>query len=63
MEDGIDDINKQIKEGKIVVTDEKILDTQTEKQEYVDATTAPTMTTRFITLSKKFQEQKGKPKE
>lgn len=59
MEDGIDEINKQMKEGKLVIAGERILEDKAEKkQEGVDAVTAPTMTSRFITMSKKFQEQK-----
>lgn len=63
MDDGIDNINRQIKQGEIVITtDEKILNDETEKQRYVDAMTSPTMKT-ILKIRQKLQEQNNKPKE
>ncbi|MFA6808444.1 MAG: hypothetical protein WCR27_05575 [Eubacteriales bacterium] len=63
MEDELDNINKQIKQGEIVRTDDKILDNNIKKQKYVDAKTSPTMSTLFSTMVKKYQEEKKNSKE
>jgi hypothetical protein len=63
VENGVYDINKQIKQGRIILTDDKILNDETEKQSDVDAVTAPTMGTLFRIKSKEYLEQKRKSKE
>lgn len=54
----IENINKEIKQGDIVFTNDDILKDVTKKQEHVDAMTTPTM--RRVLDSKKFLEEKNK---
>lgn len=60
VEEKLDKVNEQIKQGEIIITNEEILDGQTEKQKYVDAVTGPTMATLLRIKSKEYLEQKEK---
>jgi uncharacterized protein (DUF39 family) len=61
--DKIEQINKQIEQGELVITDETILAAQTEKQKTVDAVTAPTMATLFRLKSQEYLAKKQNSKE
>lgn len=58
MTNEMENINKRIKQGDIVFTNDDILKDVTKKQEHVDAITTPTM--RRVLDSKKFFEEKSK---
>lgn len=60
MKDKIEDINKELKKGKIVVTDDKILDNHNIKKPVpIDLVTTATMGTTFKKATKRYLKKKG----